>query len=77
MMEEKKGADPKLIVAIQMLSIGIILLTLGIAVLILSPLRTMASFLRLNSLLSTGGIILVGLAFAIGGYLRLKRVKKK
>jgi len=76
-MEEKKGADPKLIVAIQMLSIGIILLTLGIAVLILSPLRTMASFLRLNSLLSTGGIILVGLAFAIGGYLRLKRVKKK
>jgi len=76
-MEEKKGADPKLIVAIQMLSIGIILLILGIAVLILSPLRTMASFLRLNSLISTGSIILVGLAFAIGGYIRLKRVKKK
>jgi len=75
-MEEKKGADPKLIVAVQMLSIGIILLILGLIVLFLSPIRTMAAYFRISSLVSNGSIILVGLGFAVGGFIRLKRLKK-
>jgi len=75
-MEEKKSVDPKLIVAIQMFSIGIILLILGVLVLVLSPIRSMVPFIRASSLISNGSIILVGLGFSIGGYIRLKRLKK-
>jgi hypothetical protein len=75
-MEEKKGANPKLIVAVQMLSIGVILLILGLIVLFLSPIRTMAPYFRISSVVSNGSIILVGLGFTIGGFIRLKRLKK-
>jgi len=76
MIEGKKGADPKLIVAIQMLSIGIILLILGLVVLFLSPLRSMDPFIRLTFLISISSIIVVGVAFVIGGSIRYKRVKR-
>jgi cytochrome c oxidase subunit IV len=75
-MEEKKGADPKHIVAIQMLSIGVILLILGLIVFFLSPIRFMAPYFRISSLISNTSIILAGLGFAIGGFIRLKRLKK-
>jgi hypothetical protein len=76
MMEEKKGADPKLIVAVQMLSIGIILLILGLVVLIVSQPSSMDHFIRLTFLVSEASILAVGLAFAIGGAIRYKRAKK-
>ena len=76
MTEEKKGADPKLIVTVQMLSIGIILLILGLVVLFVSPLRSMDHFVRLTFLISEASIIIVGLAFAIGGGIRYKRAKR-
>lgn len=77
-MEERKGADPKLIVAVQMTSIGAILLILGLTVLLMSlgPLRSMEHFIRACAIASDCSIILVGLFFAIGGFIRLKRVKK-
>lgn len=75
-MEEKKGVDPKRIVAVQMFSIGVILFILGIIVLALSPIRSMTPFIRANSIISDGCIIGVGLGFAIGGFIRLKRLKK-
>jgi len=81
-MEEKKGADPKLIVAVQMLSIGIILIILGVTVFILSPLDQMVNprmtpYIRMCSIISNTGITLIGVAFAIGGVVRYKRAKKK
>lgn len=75
-MEDKKGANPELIVAVQMLSIGVILLILGLVVLILSPTARMEPFIRSAFLISMGSIILVGLFFAVGGILRYARAKK-
>ena len=76
-MEEKKGADPKLIVAVQMLSIGIILTILGFTVFILSPISRMEPFIRVCSIVSNGSITCIGLFFSIGGLIRYKRVKRK
>jgi len=75
-MQEKKGANPKLIVAVQMFSIGVILLILGLIVFFLSPIRTMAPYFRISSIISDASIILAGLGFSIGGFIRLKRLKK-
>ncbi len=76
-MEKKKGANPKLIVAVQMLSIGIILIILGFTVFILSLLSRMEPFIRVYSIMSNGSIICIGLFFAIGGLIRYKHVKRK
>ncbi len=81
-MEEKKGADPKIIVAVQMTSIGIVLMILGITVFLLSPLDQainprMIPFIRMCSIISNGCITFLGVAFAIGGVVRYKRAKKK
>lgn len=75
-MEAKKGANPELIVAVQMLSIGVILLILGLAVLFVSSPQSMAPFVRLAFLLSVGSIICVGLAFGLGGILRFKKARR-
>jgi len=85
-MEEKKGADPKIIVAVQMTSIGVILIILGLAVFVLSML-TMAGaaptdnpwtpYIKTCSVISNTGIILLGVAFAIGGVVRFKQAKKQ
>jgi hypothetical protein len=70
------GANPKLIVAVQMLSIGIILLVLGVVTFCLSPVAKMEPFIRLTFLISMGGIIAVGLAFGIGGGILYRRARK-
>ncbi len=75
-MKESQGADPKLIVAVQMLSIGLILLILAGVVLLLSPVGRMESFIRLTFLLSMGSILLVGLGFAIAGAIRYRRARR-
>ena len=85
-MEEKKGADPKIIVAVQMTSIGVILIILGLTVFVLSML-TMAGaaptdnpwtpYIKICSVISNGGITILGVAFAIGGAARFKRAKKQ
>jgi hypothetical protein len=36
----------------------------------------MASYFRISSIISDGSIILAGLGFSIGGFIRLKRLKK-
>ena len=80
-MEEKKGANPKIIVAVQMTSIGIILIILGITVFLLSPLDPllnprMTPFIRTCSIISNGTITVVGVLFAIGGLIRFRRTKR-
>jgi Na+/phosphate symporter len=75
-MEENKGADPKLIVAVQMLSIGAILLVLGITTFLLSPVSSMEPFIRLTFLISMGCIVAVGMGFGISGAIRYRRAKK-
>jgi low affinity Fe/Cu permease len=75
-MEEKKGADPKKIVAVQMLSIGAVLFLFGLIVFVLSPLGRMTPVIRTWSLASNISIIAVGLFFAIGGFIRFKRAKR-
>jgi high-affinity Fe2+/Pb2+ permease len=85
-MEEKKGANPKIIVAVQMTSIGVILIILGLTVFVLSML-TMAGaaptdnawmpYMKICSVISNGGITILGVAFAIGGAARFKRAKKQ
>lgn len=80
-MEEQKGANPKIIVAVQMTSIGIILIILGITVFILSPLDPavnprMTPFIRVCSIISNGAIIFFGVLFALGGLIRFRRAKK-
>jgi nitrate reductase gamma subunit len=74
--EKARGADPKLIVAVQMLSIGIILLVLGLVTFFLSSVAKMEPFIRLTFLISMGGIIAVGLAFGVGGGILYRRAKK-
>jgi len=76
MTEEYQGADPKLIVAVQMISIGIIIFVLGVTVFLLSPLDKMTPFIRLSSLLTNGSMVVTGILFGIGGYFRLRKVKK-
>ena len=71
-----EGANPKLIVAVQMLSIGLILLVLGIVTLVLSPVTEMDPFIRLAFLISMGGIIAVGLAFGVGGGILCRKARK-
>jgi hypothetical protein len=85
-MEERKGADPKIIVGIQMTSIGIILIILGLTVFILSML-SMAGLsptpnpwtpnIKTCLIISIGLITLIGACFAIGGVVRLKQAKKQ
>jgi len=85
-MEEKKGANPKIIVAVQMTSIGVILIILGLTVFVLSMLSMSGAvptdnawtpYIKTCSVISNGGIALLGVAFAIGGVVRLKRAKKQ
>ncbi len=85
-MEEVKGADPKIIVAVQMTSIGVILIILGLAVFVLSMLSMSGAvptdnawtpYIKTCSVISNTGIILLGVAFAIGGVARFKRAKKQ
>jgi hypothetical protein len=75
-MAKNQGADPKLIVAVQMLSIGLILLILAGVVLWLSPVGRMDSFIRLTFLLSMGSILLVGGGFAVAGAIRYRRARR-
>ena len=75
MSNEPQTTNPKLIVAVQMLCIGIVLLILGIAVTLMSPVKSMTPLFRTWSILSNGSIILTGLAFTIGGVLRHRRIK--
>lgn len=74
-MNELKGSNPKKILAVQMLMIGIVLLVLGIVVFLLSPLKAMTPVVRTWSLVSNGSIVLTGLAFSIGGLVRHKNLK--
>ena len=85
-MEEEKGANPKIIVAVQMTSIGIILVILGLTVFVLSMLSMSGAvptdnawtpYIKMCSVISNTGIILLGVAFAIGGVARFKRAKKQ
>lgn len=76
-MDQNQEANPKKIVAIQMLSIGIILFILGVTVLLQSPYGRMEPFVRLCSILSTGAIISAGVLFSVGGYIRLKKARRK
>jgi hypothetical protein len=76
MNEHIKGSNPKLILAVQMLCIGIVLLVLGIIVILLSPQRLMTPLFQRWSIISNVAIALVGLGFAIGGFIRYKKVKK-
>lgn len=85
-MEEEKGANPKIIVAVQMTSIGIILVILGLTVFVLSMLsmsgvvptdNAWTPYIKTCSVISNTGIILLGVAFAIGGVARFKRAKKQ
>jgi len=85
-MEERKGADPKIIVAVQMTSIGIILIIFGLTVFVLSMLSMAGSvptdnpwtpYTKTCSVISNTGITLLGVAFAIGGVARFKQAKKQ
>lgn len=85
-MDEIKGADPKVIVAVQMTSIGVILIILGLAVFVLSMLSMSGAvptdnawtpYIKTCSVISNTGIILLGVAFAIGGIARFKQAKKQ
>jgi uncharacterized membrane protein len=84
-MEEEKGANPKIIVAVQMTSIGVILMILGLTVFVLSMLSMAGSvptdnpwtpYIKTCSVISNTGIILLGVAFAVGGIARFKQAKK-
>lgn len=75
-MEKPKGADPKMIVAVQMFSIGLILLILGIATFALSPVKAMAPFIRLTFLVSMAAIMAVGAGFSVAGGILLRRARK-
>jgi hypothetical protein len=74
-MDNPKGANPKLLLAVQMLLIGLVLVILGLTVFWLSPLSQMEPFMRKMSWLSDLSIILVGLAFTIGGLVKYRKVK--
>jgi sterol desaturase/sphingolipid hydroxylase (fatty acid hydroxylase superfamily) len=77
MEDQKTDTNPKLIVAVQMLCIGVVLLVLGLAVTLLSPLGKMTPIYRFWSIASNGSIILAGLGFTIGGILRHRKVKSE
>jgi len=74
-MNDNKGANPRFLLAIQMLLIGLVLVILGVVVLILSPIGQMQPFIGKMALFSCLSIILVGVAFSVGGLIKLKRVK--
>ncbi len=85
-MEETKGANPKIIVAVQMTSIGVILIILGATVTILSLLsmtgvaktiNPWTPYIKTCSHISNAAIILLGVAFLIGGIIRHKQVKSQ
>jgi len=85
MAEEKKGADPKLIVAVQMTSIGVVLVILGTTVFVISLLSLLGLVQTSNpwtpyiakcSIISNGAIILIGVAFALGGLIRHHEIAK-
>ncbi len=75
-MNNKQPTNPKLIVAVQMLCIGIVLLVLGIVVVLRSPVGTMTPLFRSWSIISNGAIILTGAAFTVGGIIRYRRIKQ-
>jgi hypothetical protein len=77
MEDQNNDTNPKLIVAVQMLCIGIVLLVLGLAVTVLSPLGKMTPTFRFWSIASNGSIILAGLGFTIGGIIRHRKVKSQ
>ncbi|MBM3310866.1 MAG: hypothetical protein FJY80_05100 [Candidatus Aminicenantes bacterium] len=74
MNNDNASTNPKLIVAVQMLCIGIVLLVLGVAVVLSSPVKAMSPLFRTWSVVSNGSIILVGVAFTVGGVLRFRRL---
>jgi uncharacterized membrane protein YidH (DUF202 family) len=85
-MEERKGADPKIIVAVQMTSIGVILIILGLTVFVLSMLsmagvvptgNAWTPYVKTCSVITDVGIVLLGVAFAICGIARFKQAKKQ
>ncbi len=85
-MEETKGANPKIIVAVQMTSIGVILIILGATVTILSLLsmsgvaetiNPWTPYIKTCSHISNVAIILLGVVFLIGGIIRHKQVKSQ
>lgn len=80
-MEEQKGANPKLIVAVQMTCIGIILIILGITAFLLSPLDPlvnprMTPSIQMWSVISNGSMTILGVVFTIGGLVLHSRAKK-
>ena len=74
MEENGKSANPKRIVAVQMLCIGVVLLVLGVVVVLSSPVKSMTPLFRTWSVVSNGAIILAGIAFAVGGVIRFRRL---
>jgi len=68
------SANPKLIVAVQMLCIGMVLLVLGLVVVLRSPVKSMSPLFRTWSILSNGAIVLAGIVFTIGGIVRYRRL---
>lgn len=69
-------SNPKLLLAVQMLCIGVVLFVLGIAVVLQSPLGRMSPAFRFWSIASNGSIILTGLAFGIGGAVKYARCRR-
>jgi hypothetical protein len=74
MEENGQSANPKRIVAVQMLCIGVVLLVLGVVVVLSSPVKSMTPLFRTWSVVSNGAIILAGIAFAVGGVIRFRRL---
>ena len=69
-------SNPKLLLAVQMLCIGVVLFILGIAVVLQSPLGRMSPTFRFWSVVSNGGIILTGIGFGIGGAIKYARCRR-
>lgn len=76
-MPETPASNPKLILAVQMLCIGIVLIILGVAVILRSPLGAMAPVFRFWSVASNAAILLAGLAFTAGGVVKYRKVLRE
>jgi len=74
MADEKRA---RLIIGIQMFSMGVILAVFGLAVIAFSPFRTMEPGIRMWATISDIAITGVGLAFIIFGRIRIIRAKKE
>ena len=74
MEDNRHPTNPKRIVAVQMLCIGVVLLVLGVVVVLSSPVKSMTPLFRTWSVVSNGAIILAGIAFAVGGVIRFRRL---